>query len=147
MFFREATVNDIEKMHYIQTVARANNFSTLPGITPEDYQKLIKGRGKGWVCELDDNIVGCAMVNVEYATVWSLFVLPEHEGNFIGRTLHDIMTSWCFARGLPKLIITTPPGSRAEQFCAKSGWVKTGTEPNGDLRFELENNLEPRNLY
>jgi len=147
MFFREATVNDVAQIHRIQTIARENHSSSLRDSTPEDYQELIKEHGKGWVCELEDTILGCAIVNLEDASVWALFVLPEHEGNFIGRTLHDIMTSWCFARGLPKLTLTTKPNSRAEQFCLKSGWVKTGTEPNSEVRFELGNNLEPRNYF
>lgn len=147
MFFREATNKDIENMHRLQTAGRENNFSTLPGITLDDFQELIKGRGKGWVCELDDEIVGCAIVNLEDATVWSLYVLPEHEGNFIGRTLHDIMTSWCFARGLPKLTLKIYPDTRAEKFCTKSGWVKIGTEPDGAVLLELENDLEPRNYF
>jgi hypothetical protein len=57
--------------------------------------------------------------------------------------LHDMMTSWCFARGLPKLTLCALPHARAEQFYLKAGWVKTGQEPNGLTSFELENNLEP----
>ncbi|WP_026462343.1 GNAT family N-acetyltransferase [Adhaeribacter aquaticus] len=142
MFFREAKIEDIEKMHQVRTSVQENKLVHPGQITPDDYKEMLTKRGKGWVCEVEDDILGFAIVDLQKAHVWALFVRPAEEGNFIGRMLHDMMTTWCFARDIPKLWLTTSPGTRAEKFYVKAGWRQTGMEPNGEIRFELENNLE-----
>jgi hypothetical protein len=143
MFFREAKSQDIEKMHAVWMSAEEQAVSVHQPVGPEDYQGLLGGQGKGWVCEVEGDLLGFALVDVGQAQVWALSVRPGLEDNFIRRMLHDMMTSWCFARGLPKLSLSTAPHTRTEQFYRKAGWVDTGAEPNGEIRFELENNLEP----
>ena len=143
MFFREAKIEDIPKIHQVRTSVLENQLSDPNQITPEDYKEMLTTRGKGWVCEVEDDILGFAIVDLKDARVWALFVRPAEEGNFIGRMLHDMLTTWCFARNVEKLWLTTAPDTRAEKFYLKSGWTPVGTEGNGEIRFELENNLEP----
>ena len=142
MFFREAKTEDIDKMHTIRMSVQENRLSDPARITPEDYELMLTERGKGWVCDVEGDILGFAIVDLQEAQVWALFVLPEQEGNFIGRMLHDMMISWCFSRGIPKLTLTTAPDTRAEKFYQKSGWQKIGTTDTGEVIFELENNLD-----
>ena len=142
MFFREAKIEDIEKMHTVRLAVQENRLSDPTRITPEDYAVRITERGKGWVCDVEGDILGFAIVDLEESLVWALFVLPEQEGNFIGRMLHDMMVSWCFSRGIPKLTLTTAPNTRAEKFYHKSGWQQIGTTATGEVIFELENNLD-----
>lgn len=129
-------------MHAVRIAVQENRLSDPAQITPEDYTAMITQRGKGWVCEVEGDILGFAIVDLQEASVWALFVLPEQEGNFIGRMLHDMMVSWCFSRGIPKLTLSTAPDTRAEKFYLKSGWRETGTTPTGEVQFELENNLD-----
>jgi GNAT superfamily N-acetyltransferase len=140
MFFREAKSQDIEKMHAVQMAVEEDKAAPLPG--PQDYRQLL-AKGKGWVCEVDGDILGFALADLPEARVCALLVLPGLEGDFISRMLHDLMTSWCFARGVPRLTLSTTPNTRAEQFYLKAGWVKTGIADNGKIHLELENNLEP----
>jgi len=142
MFFREAKTNDIEKMHEVRMAVQENKLSDPTLIKPEDYTLLLTERGKGWVCEVEGEIGGFAVVDLQEAKVWALFVKPDQEGNFMGRMLHDMLVSWCFSRGIPKLTLTTAPNTRAEKFYLKSGWQQIGNKPNGEIIFELENNLE-----
>jgi GNAT superfamily N-acetyltransferase len=141
MFFREAKITDIEQMHQVRLAVRENVLSDPNLISTADYQEML-ARGKGWVCEVDEGIAGFAVVDLQEARIWALFVRPELEGNFIGRMLHDMMVTWCFSRGVPKLWLTTDPNTRAEKFYLKAGWTKTGLTANGEVRFELEDNLD-----
>jgi hypothetical protein len=142
MFFREAKFQDIEKMHAVQ-MALAEDKSVYPPLTgPQDFHRLLTS-GKGWVCEVEGDLLGFALVDLPQARVSALTVRPGLEGDFINRMLHDMMTSWCFARAVPKLTLSTCSNTRAEQFYLKAGWVKTGVDANGKNAFELENNLEP----
>lgn len=142
MFFREAKTNDIEQMHQVRMSVHENKLNNLNLIKLTDYQLLLEEHGKGWVCEVDGDILGFAMIDLQKNLVWALFVRPEHEGQFIGRMLHDMMVAWCFSRGVPKLTLTTASDTRAEKFCLKAGWTKTGIAPNGEVQFEMENNLD-----
>lgn len=142
MFFREAKPTDIDKMHTVRLAVQENRLSDPNRIKPEDYTLRLTEQGKGWVCEVEGDILGFAIVDLQEASVWAMFVLPEQEGNFIGRMLHDMLVSWCFSRGIPKLTLNTAPGTRAEKFYLKSGWQKTGISPEGEVQFELENNLD-----
>ena len=142
MFFREAKSHDIEKMHAIRLADTESSPQDTHLQEAADFHRLLES-GKGWVCEVDGDLLGFALADLSQARVEALFVRPGVESDFICRMLHDMMTSWCFARGLPKLSLSTAPHTRAEQFYRKAGWVDTGAEPNGEIRFELENNLEP----
>lgn len=102
-----------------------------------DFLRLLES-GKGWVCEVDDELLGFALADLPEARLEALCVRPGVESDFITRMLHDMMTSWCFARGLPRLLLGILPGARSEAFYLKAGWVKTAGN-----RYELENNLEP----
>jgi N-acetylglutamate synthase-like GNAT family acetyltransferase len=143
MFFREAKSQDIEKMQAIQLSLADQQLAGIPLATPEDYRRLLADQGKGWVCEVEGDLLGFALVAQQQARVCALVVYPGLEDNFIGRMLHDLMTSWCFARGMPRLLLNTVPNTRTELFFGKAGWVRTGTAPNGEICLELENNLEP----
>jgi GNAT superfamily N-acetyltransferase len=146
MFFREAKNKDITKIHAARISVAAHTSADFHLVGPDDYLPLLEGQGKGWVCEVDGDILGFALVDARQARVGALFVRPGQDSTFIGRMLHDMMTSWCFARGLPRLSLTTAPGTRAGQFYRKAGWVKTHQAPDGATTYALENNLEPRDF-
>jgi hypothetical protein len=142
MFFREAKSHDIEKMYAVRMSVEENKEGDSHLTGPEDYRRLLE-TGKGWVCEVEGDLLGFALVDFQQARVEALLVQPGLEGDFVSRMLHDMMTSWCFAHGLPKLTLSTLPHLKAEQFYLKAGWVKTGTKASGETNYELENNLEP----
>ena len=96
MIFREAFIEDIPQMQIVRNSVKENMLSNPALITDEDCAAFITKRGKGWVCEIDDCIVGFSIADLKENNIWALFVHPEFEGKNIGKKLHDIMLDWYF---------------------------------------------------
>ncbi len=130
-------------MHTIRLAVKENVLSNPLAITENDYVEFITTKGKGWVCEHNEQILGFAIVDFKDHNVWALFVDPNHERMGIGNRLHAIMIDWYFSHYTEKLHLGTAPYSKAEKLYIKAGWKEIGTEKNGDIRFEL--NASDRN--
>jgi GNAT superfamily N-acetyltransferase len=101
----------------IQTVRNPVTENTLSDpslITDNNCDDFISKRGKGWVCEIDSNIVGFSVVDMQYNNVWALFEHPAFEKRGIGRRLHDMMLDWYFSQTSSKVWLGTSPNTRAE---------------------------------
>jgi len=106
-------------------------------ITEKEYAEFLTQRGKGWLCETDNNIVGFAIVDLLKNNIWALFVEPSYEGRGIGKKLHDTVLDWYFIQTKEKVWLGTSPGTRAEIFYRKAGWKEIGRRPNGEIQFEM----------
>ena len=138
LLIRSATIADFAALHRVRMQVRENKLSDPAKVTFNDYAQMLEHNGAGWLCEAAGEVVGFAIADIKHSSIWALFVLPEWEGRGIGKKLHDMMVSWCFASTpLEYLWLTTDPGTRAEAFYQKAGWVPTGIE-NGEIRFELQ---------
>lgn len=137
MIFRKATEADIEEMFRVRMAVQENRLSDPAKVTYTMCREMLLEKGVGWVCEAEGEVVGFAIVDLSISNIWALFVDPMYEKKGIGRQLHDLMVSWSFAAGQSKLWLSTDPGTRAEAFYRKAGWVETGMEQNGEIRFEL----------
>ena len=144
MLFRKAAVADIPGMSRVRMAVKENILSDPALVTPESYREMLEEKGTGWVCELEGVIVGFAIVDLEDANVWALFVDPEHDKKGIGRKLHELMLNYSFEQGTDKLWLSTGPGTRAEAFYRKAGWQQTGFTTRGEIRFEM--NHEQHNV-
>jgi len=89
-------------------------------------EEFITKRGTGFVCEIDDNIVGFSIVDFIENNVWALFLLPEHEGKGIGKKLHQLMLDEYFSKTEKTIWLSTETNSRAELFYKKQGWKNVG---------------------
>ena len=58
MIFREAQIADITQMHVVRIAVTENILPDPDLITAKDYVEFLTERGKGWVCEIDDIVVG-----------------------------------------------------------------------------------------
>jgi GNAT superfamily N-acetyltransferase len=132
---RQATIDDIAGMHHVRVAVRENRLSDPGRITPSDYAAAIESLGRGWVAEVDGEIVAFA-VGYASGNIWALFVHPDHEGRGHGRALHAQMVDWLWSLGLGRLWLTTAPGSRAEGFYRSLGWHPQGNA-GGDVRMGL----------
>lgn len=137
MKFREAYLEDIPQLQFIRNSVKENQLSNPGLVTDKDYEDYIINRGKGWVCEMEDLIVGFAIVSVIDNNVWALFIHPDYEGRGIGKSLHTMMMDWYFNRTNASIWLGTAPGTRAEVFYRKAGWKYTGPRPNGEIGFEM----------
>ena len=51
----------------------------------EDCAEFSKIRGKGWVCEINNEIAGFLLAHLKDSTFWALFLKPEFEKQGIGK--------------------------------------------------------------
>lgn len=137
MIFREAKVGDISEMQAIRNAVKENQLSD-PALVPDsDVEDFITRRGRGWVCQIGEYIVGFAIADLEDDNIWALFIHPKHEGKGIGKALHRLMMDWYFEQGKEKVWLGTAPGTRAEKFYHGCGWRETGTHGKGEIKFEM----------
>jgi len=137
LIFREATIPDIPQIQIVRNSVRENTLSDPGLVTDADCADYLTRRGKGWVCTVDDRVVGFSIVDLVDRNVWALFLLPEYEGQGIGRQLHDRMLDWYFDQTPDTIWLGTAPGTRAEGFYRKAGWREVGTHGKGEVKFEM----------
>jgi GNAT superfamily N-acetyltransferase len=135
--YREATVDDIPGQHVVRMAVTENVLPSADLISPADYEDYLVRRGKGWVAEENEKIVGLAIVDLIDHNVWALFVMPGYEKMGIGFTLHRMMMDWYFVQTDATIWLGTSPRTRAENFYRKAGWIETGRRKNGEVRFEM----------
>ena len=144
MIFREATVDDIDN-YMIVRMAVTENVLNNPALVPrEDNVDYLTKYGKGWVCEMNGQIVGFSIVGLVQRNVWALFVMPAFEGKGIGGKLHDMMMDWYFTQTGETIWLGTEHGTKAATFYKKRGWREVGT--HGDDEIKMEMSLESWNL-
>lgn len=137
MIFREAQLGDIKQIQVVRNSVTENTLSNPDLVTDKDCEEFLFSRGKGWVCEIDGQIVGFSIADLEDNNIWALFLHPDYEKRGIGRKLHDMMLDWYFAQTEENVWLGTSPGTRAEAFYRKSGWTEIGTHGNGEVKFEM----------
>ena len=136
MNYREAGIRDIPGMQEIRNAVKENKLSDPSVIKDDDYKIYFGENGNSWVCEIDNSIVGFSIIDVTNSNIWALFVHPDLESKGIGLSLHDIMVNWYFDRYENDLWLSTSPGTRAESFYKKAGWIETGVYKK-ETKFEL----------
>jgi GNAT superfamily N-acetyltransferase len=137
MIFREATIQDIKQIQLVRNSVKENTLSDpnlVPDAAVEDY---ILNRGKGWVCEVNNEIVGFSIVDLKENNIWALFLSPKFERQGIGRKLHNMMLDWYFYQTNNNVWLGTSPNTRAEQFYKNAGWNLIGTHGKGEIKFEM----------
>lgn len=132
---RTAVVSDITRLHIIRTSVRENALSNPALISPADYEEFLFERGKGWIAELDGEVVGFAICDLKDENIWALFVHPGFEGRGVARALQKEMLDWYFTQR-DKVWLGTAPGTRAEAFYRKSGWRENGMHGK-EVKFEM----------
>ena len=137
MNFREALKADIPQIQIVRNSVKENVLSDPSLVSDKDCEEFITVRGKGWVCEINNMIVGFSIADLADHNVWALFVDPAYEGKGIGRELHRLMLDWYFSQTFHTLWLGTEPGSRAERFYRKAGWRHVGMHGKKELKFEM----------
>ena len=137
MIFREAEPKDIPQIQIVRNAVKENTLSKPNLVTNEDCLEFITQRGKGWVCEIEGNIVGFAIADLVDSNIWALFIHPDFEGRGIGSTLQKMMLDWYFSQGKEYVWLGTSPSTRAELFYRKSGWTENGTNGPKEIKFEM----------
>ncbi len=137
MIFKEAEINDIPQMQVVRNTVKENVLSNPALVADEDYVVYMKEKGKGWVCIIDDVVVGFAIVDLLGKNIWALFVHPDFDKRGIGKQLHRLMMDWYFSQTNKTIWLSTAPNSRAETFYRMNGWREVGVYGKGELKFEM----------
>ena len=137
MIFRVVTSADIPGIQIVRNAVKENPLPDPSYVTDADCEEFMTTRGKGWVCEINSEIVGFAIADLKENNIWALFIHPEYEGKGIGKQLHQLMLDWYFNQQKNSVWLGTAPNTRAENFYRKAGWRETGVRPNGEIRFEM----------
>lgn len=137
MIFREAQIDDIAQIQVVRNAVKENVLSD-PSLVPDhDVEEYITNRGKGWVCEIENSIVGFAIADLVNNNIWALFMHPDYEARGIGKKLHQMMLDWYFVQTNEKIWLGTAPNSRAEKFYRMQGWKEVGVHGKGEIKFEM----------
>jgi len=137
MRIRTAELRDIDKIQVIRNLVKENRLSD-PNLVPDkDVEDYMMRRGKGWVCEIDNAIVGFAIADLVENNIWALFIHPDFERIGIGKKLHDEMINWYFSQTDKTVWLGTAPDTRAELFYRKAGWKEAGLHGKGEIKFEM----------
>lgn len=137
MAIREAHIEDIAQIRMVRNAVKENTLPDPNIITEEDCRIFLTERGKGWVYEIDNKIIGFSIVDLKDHNIWALFVHPDFEKQGIGRILHDTMLDWYFTQSKETVWLGTDPHTRAEKFYRKAGWKENGTHGDGETKFEM----------
>ena len=137
MIYREATTDDIKQIQIVRNSVKENVLSNPNLVTDEDCREFLMVRGKGWVCEIDNRIVGFAIADLKDNNIWALFLHPDFERKGIGQKLHKIMLDWYFAQTKNKVWLGTAFNTRAEKFYRKAGWTEVGLHGTKEIKFEM----------
>lgn len=62
MIYREATLKDIQQIQVVRNAVKENTLSNPNLVTDKDCEDYITKRGKGWVCETNNQIIGFAII-------------------------------------------------------------------------------------
>ncbi len=98
------------------------------GITEETVATMLATTHRGWVCEIEQEIVGFSIGNRSNGEFWVIAVLPEFEGRGIGRKLMEQAVQWLRANACAGIWLWTSPdiSTRAYAFYRKFGWQDCG---------------------
>jgi GNAT superfamily N-acetyltransferase len=137
MIFREACILDIPQMQIVRNEVKENTLSDPALVLDNDYVDYLTNRGKGWVCEIDNQIVGFAIADLKENNIWALFVKPEYEKKGIGKQLHNMMLDWYFKQTKETIWLSTAFNTRAEKFYRMQQWTEKGIYGTKEIKFEM----------
>ena len=114
-----------------------------PSITPASIATALLTDIKGWLCEIDNKIVGFTMGNKTTGEMLVIALLPDYEGLGIGKQLLTLVENWLFSQGHNELWLTTSPDPkiRSNGFYKKLGWTATGVMEGNDEVFKKYRNF------
>lgn len=138
---RPARAQDIPAIFEIRTSVLENHLSLAQlsemGVTPDSILAMLQ-QGPGiWVAEQGQQLLGFAVIDMQEACLFALFVRPGHEGLGIGRQLLQRAEAQLFSQHT-QIWLETAGNSRASGFYQRQGW-QAHTPPHalepGDLHY------------
>jgi ribosomal protein S18 acetylase RimI-like enzyme len=144
--FRQTELGDILELFSVRARTRQNPISqeglAALGITPESIAASMVDRSLiGWVCVGHSGVIGFCSGDSETGEVLVVAVLPDYEGNGIGKRLLTEVVEGLQSAGCSRLWLAASPhpSIRANGFYRWLGWQPTGQRlENGDEILEYK---------
>ncbi|UVW30400.1 GNAT family N-acetyltransferase [Massilia sp. H6] len=111
-------------MSAIRLSVTENVLSDPSRVTLAMYHAYLDADGRGWVAEVDGEVVAFSYADRHAGSIWALFVRGDHEGQGLAQGLLSLASSWLFAQGHPCITLSTGSGTRADRFYARQGWQR-----------------------
>lgn len=127
--YRQVIEEDIPSLFTIRKATWHNDRGTEEleelGITSNTVRARLETDHAGWIAFAQNEPVGFAMGNRSNGELWVIAVLPEFEGQGIGRELMRQAEAWLFSHGWSEIWLTTSPDERvrAVGFYRHLGWT------------------------
>lgn len=145
MEIRIAVPSDIPQIQYVRNAVKENMLSNPALVTDQDCEEYMTKRGRAWVCESGNQIVGFGYADLKENSIWALFVLPGFERKGIGKKILHMMLEWLFSITKETVWLSTDPDTRAAEFYRMQGWTESGMKRK-EIRFEMTyENWQARN--
>ncbi|WP_229256478.1 GNAT family N-acetyltransferase [Duganella lactea] len=128
--FRQANHLDIPAMSTIRLAVRENALSDPNRITRKMYEDYLELLGRGWVAEINGEVIGFSYADKTDASIWALFISPPHEGKGLAKQLLKLATDWLFEQGNACVRLSTGAETRADRFYLAQGWRRERVEAN-----------------
>jgi GNAT superfamily N-acetyltransferase len=135
--FRRAVAADVPTMSRIRLSVRENRLSNPARITPRMYLDYLDEMGRGWVAELDGEIIGLSYADRTDGSIWGLFVDPQREGLGAGKQLLRLAVDWLFEIGFDEIKLGTEADTRADRFYAAQGWTRGEMKDGVEVWYRL----------
>jgi GNAT superfamily N-acetyltransferase len=142
MLIREAIYRDIAGMREVRAAVTENMISDSTLLPPKLYRRYLNHIGRGWVCDIDGEIVGFSVACLQDSSIWALFVKPGWEGHGIGKRLLKMATDWLFENGVREISLGTEINTRADRFYQMQGWKRGQLREDGEVDYRLVGNKE-----
>ncbi|WP_342362595.1 GNAT family N-acetyltransferase [Terrarubrum flagellatum] len=84
--------------------------------------------GPMYVFEDEGVVEGFSAPDPRDGSIWALFVDPRFEARGVGKALLEQAERRLIETGHKDAWLTTEPGTRAEQFYQRRGWIAAGTK-------------------
>lgn len=133
---RKAIAEDRARITEVRNAVRENRLSPANVSRVEETARWIYENGTFWVWEQDGAVQGFAVADVRDGTIFGLFVHPDYEARGIARALLPLACEDLRLAGHGTATLTTDPGTRAERFYLRNGWIDTGRREKGEIVFE-----------
>ncbi|CAN7307089.1 N-acetyltransferase family protein [Bosea sp. LjRoot237] len=137
--YRRAVPEDTPACVILRGRTRENAFSVerlaAAGVTLEGWRAAIAdGSLPGHVATFGDEIVGYCFGERETGEIVVLALLPDYEGQGIGKSLLDLVVDELRALGFTRLFLgcSSDPTVRSYGFYRHLGWTSTGTFDDRD---------------
>jgi GNAT superfamily N-acetyltransferase len=137
LHLRRATEADIPAMSRIRVAVKENALSDPARITVQMYRDYLELLGRGWVAELDGDIVGFSYAEKADSSIWALFVDPPREGLGAGKQLLRLAVDWLFDLGNDEVRLGTAANTRADRFYAAQGWTREDMKDDIEVWYRL----------